>query len=275
MNFLKFFPLSPGSLGVNVIGCGHQKQFDKGWIAPKRYFKDYVLCFIAGSSAWYESDVSNRQFIPAGSCVIRFPGVGSVFQPCNHRKWEEYWLHFHGPVIRVLESEGILLPGKPVFHIRRSPVLLKLFRESIRLALCPQPETAQKRLSGLVLHILNEIVVPGRETATGLTSSTAITSLVRQILKNPSKNWEFKSLAHKMGINYHYLIRQLKNAVAQTPHQFVNLERMKLACQYLATGSTIQETCFRIGMEDPYHFSRLFKKTMGKAPLYFRNIRKG
>jgi len=134
-----------------------------------------------------------------------------------YRKWEEYWLHFQGPSIRLLESEGILSLANQCSESKEALFCLICFVNPFVKAICPQPETAQKRLSGLVLHILNEIVVLGRETGTGLTSSTAITSLVRQILKNPTKNWEFKSLAHKMGINYHYLIRQFKNAIAQTP----------------------------------------------------------
>jgi len=47
---------------------------------------------------------------------------------------------------------------------------------------------------------------------------------------------------------------------------------MKLACQHLAYGTSVQESCFKVGMEDPYHFSRLFKKIMGKAPSYYQSF---
>ncbi len=256
-----------------MVGCGHQKHLPIWWKPAKRLFDTYELSYIANGSAWYESSAAKRQFMPAGSCVVFFPGVESFYQPCDYSLWEEYWIHFQGPVVRLLESEGIIRQDKPVFYTRRSVFLLKLFRESVRIAL-DRSERAQRRLSGRVLNILNEILLLDKETATGSTPSGPITSLVRQIRLNPAKKWNFQFLSREMGVNYYFLIKQFKKVTALPPHQFVNLERMKLACQYLAKGCTVQETCFRIGMEDPYHFSRLFKEIMDKAPLYFHNIRK-
>lgn len=267
MNHSIFFPPGPGSLGVNVLECGRQKRLPAAWRPARRVFNCYVLSYIARGGAWYESASARRQFMPRGSCVVIFPGMWSLYSPCSHDDWEEYWIHFQGPAGRLLESEGIFKADRPVYRLRPNPVLANMFRESVRIAL-DRSEKAQMRLSGRLLHILNEVVLLSKDAAE--TSAGAVPSLVKRIRQDPSQKWDFHALAREMGMAYLRLVREFKKAATRPPHQFVNIERMKLACQHLAKGLTVQETCGRIGMEDPFHFSRLFKQIMGKAPANYR-----
>lgn len=268
MNHYIFFPPGPGSLGVNVLECGHQKRLPGEWRPARRVFNCHVLSYIARGSAWYESASARRQFMPQGSCVVIFPGIRSLYSPCSHDDWEEYWIHFQGPVSRLLESEGILRPDRPVYRLHHSASLLNMFRESVRIAL-DRSEKAQKRLSGRLLHILNEVLLLEKDAACALPVGR-VPLLVKRIRQNPSEKWDFHALAGEMKVTYPSLVRQFRKAAAKPPHQFVNIERMKLACQFLARGLAVHETCARVGMEDPFHFSRLFKQIMGKAPLNYR-----
>ena len=50
----------------------------------------------------------------------------------------------------------------------------------------------------------------------------------------------------------------------------------RLACRLMDTTSlTIREVAIKSGYDDPYYFSRLFKKKIGQAPRDYRKMTKG
>jgi AraC-like DNA-binding protein len=56
---------------------------------------------------------------------------------------------------------------------------------------------------------------------------------------------------------------------------FIHL-RIRGACRLLDTTTlTVREIGYRVGYEDPYYFSRMFRKLMGLSPRQYRELRKG
>jgi YesN/AraC family two-component response regulator len=52
--------------------------------------------------------------------------------------------------------------------------------------------------------------------------------------------------------------------------------RIRYACRLLDTTTlTVREVGYRVGYEDPYYFSRMFRKLMGLSPRQYRKLRKG
>src|SRR5688500_20365404 len=57
--------------------------------------------------------------------------------------------------------------------------------------------------------------------------------------------------------------------------EYFNHLKVQKACQYLLLPDiTIKETAERLGMEDPYYFSRMFSKLMGISPKEYRKRNK-
>jgi AraC-like DNA-binding protein len=56
---------------------------------------------------------------------------------------------------------------------------------------------------------------------------------------------------------------------------FIHL-KIQNACKLLyLTDMTVREVSFELGYDDPYYFSRLFKKVMGISPMQYRNQPRG
>jgi transcriptional regulator GlxA family with amidase domain len=56
---------------------------------------------------------------------------------------------------------------------------------------------------------------------------------------------------------------------------FIHL-RLRQACLLLdTTALSVREIGFQVGYEDPYYFSRAFRKLMGVSPRQYRNLHKG
>ena len=74
-----------------------------------------------------------------------------------------------------------------------------------------------------------------------------------------------------VGLSTSALSAKFKAATGHSPLQYFNLMKMRRACELLDTTShTIAQISLKLGIEDPYYFSRLFSKTMGVSPKAYR-----
>jgi len=71
---------------------------------------------------------------------------------------------------------------------------------------------------------------------------------------------------------YHFH-RLFTRIYQRTPHQYLTSKRVEQARQWLADKDlTVSEICNNVGFESIGSFSVLFKKEIGYAPQYYRNL---
>ena len=67
-----------------------------------------------------------------------------------------------------------------------------------------------------------------------------------------------------------HLRRLFTRHIGVSPKQFLTNLRINHAGTLIQTGMSVAAAAATVGMPDPYHFSRLFRKTMGTSPSAFR-----
>jgi AraC-like DNA-binding protein len=66
--------------------------------------------------------------------------------------------------------------------------------------------------------------------------------------------------------------RLFKKIYRNTPHQYLTQKRIEKAKQLLAQNKPVADVCNEVGFESIGSFSTLFKKEIGFAPTYYRNM---
>lgn len=97
--------------------------------------------------------------------------------------------------------------------------------------------------------------------------SGRIKCMVSYLRAHLDKKITRRSLAREFGITPEHVNALFKKQLGVTPTQFINRERMQLAYRYLRDeGLSVKETAARVGFEDPFYFSRVFKRVMHRTP---------
>ena len=75
---------------------------------------------------------------------------------------------------------------------------------------------------------------------------------------------EFASMM-KLGRTVFY--RKVRGVTGYTPNEYMRIIRMKRAAELLAEGNdTISEISYKVGINDPFYFSKCFKQQFGVTP---------
>ena len=98
---------------------------------------------------------------------------------------------------------------------------------------------------------------------------TRMQKLIDENLGNPDLNVDF--LAERLGISRSGLYDKIRSLADVTPHELIQLSRLKKAAEYLAEGKyRVQEVSYMVGINNSSYFSRLFQKQFGVKPSEFK-----
>lgn len=100
--------------------------------------------------------------------------------------------------------------------------------------------------------------------------------VVKKIVNYLSENYEHKisldQIAQNMYLSPVYISKIFKEETGESPINYLIKIRLKKAKTILMESeeTSIKSVANRVGYEDVYHFSKLFKKYYGISPLYYR-----
>lgn len=76
-------------------------------------------------------------------------------------------------------------------------------------------------------------------------------------------------MAAAFGLSAGFFAHQCTRLLGMPPMKAFTRYRMELAAALLAGGKNVTETSRTLGFQNPYHFSRVFKKIIGRSPAVF------
>ena len=115
---------------------------------------------------------------------------------------------------------------------------------------------------------LTEIILICYENETN--SSTLVKQVRRYVLKNYAASINLKTLSEALNINPDYLSRMFSKEAGIGFSQYLNHVRIHAAVDLMENSNLkLYEIAIKTGYKNVEHFSRVFKKIMGKSPKYY------
>lgn len=100
--------------------------------------------------------------------------------------------------------------------------------------------------------------------------------LIEKVLNHIDANYydpclNLKEISKESGISYYYLSHLFKKFLKITFSNYLRNHRLKVASRMMRDQRlTLSEIAYECGFDDPAYFSRVFKKSFGISPTFFR-----
>jgi AraC-like DNA-binding protein len=125
----------------------------------------------------------------------------------------------------------------------------------------------------LILLKASEAVVPKNGQATG--GAKAFQRAIACIENDFAKIVTLDDLGDRVGLEPNYICRLFRHFGQETPNQCITRHKVNRAAELLLTqAKAVRDIAQEVGYDDPYYFSRVFKKRFGYSPREFRDLAK-
>lgn len=212
-----------------------------------------------------------------GDMVIIPPHTPHRYGAMQEEPWSIYWFHFKGNhadrLVKLFGLSGAPLALAPSGKAR----LIEWF--------VPAYELLAERTYALATHVhiaqtarqlLSGIGITAGPSAQEKKRGTYLEQAIQYMNGRLGSNLTLPELAKQVGVSKQHLIYIFNAETGVSPiGYFLRLKIQRAGHLLDLTELSIKEIGSAIGINDPYYFSRLFKKISGFSPSSYRKIPKG
>ncbi|WP_410512014.1 AraC family transcriptional regulator [Paenibacillus sp. BR2-3] len=276
-------------------------SYTNPWIHFKRNTNEHVLYFIkSGELHMQENGVS--YVLKKGDIFMLEPNLdheGTAPHVCDY-----YYIHFEHPDIQssnpadllTLAKEFILegqtsydAPYSSVCHFPKRYTLSD--KKSLHQTLHAMNEMLQLykrkhfnrsltalKFSELLIEVSREYVIHELQQHTGNNTKSVVKvhALLDYIHGHYASKITSADIEQEFECNYDYINRIFTKVTGHPIMRYVNVVRINHAKELIeATHLSFSEIGYLTGLNDPFYFSKVFKKFVGLSPIqYYKEIRK-
>ncbi len=229
-----------------------------------------ALNYIAAGSIELRVDGADAVCLGAGSVYWTWPGPRFRIAPGRSGYWDERWIVVAGPrVQRWIEGGLLATDARPFETLTHRHRFETDFARCIALGCGDQALVTAEQihlLEGLWLQIHANRCSPAQRSSL----DGAADDLARRIAARPFDPVNFHKTADAWGVSYAHLRRTFRRAIGRPLHDYVLTCRMRAAARLIERRpQRLEDVAARLGYDNYYYFSRLFKRHMGLSPRQF------
>ena len=255
---------------VNACGysyfCDNQKRIT---VSRPHGRSDYQLIYIQKGQGDFTFN-GKTVLLKKGTLIRYAPGEAQEYSYHSSCPTLAYWVHFSGTSIETLLRRNGLWEDA-VYELRDNPTIAGAFTKLIG-------EMHFKSYNYLLLscaYLVELIVRLSRSrlcrTPQGEPRHEALFPAITLMHREYYVSRTTEEYARLCGMSGYHFIRRFKECTGLPPHLYltrIRLEKAKLLL--LTTHLSVSEIAFSTGYDDPFYFSRLFKKYVGASPSDFK-----
>jgi AraC-like DNA-binding protein len=234
--------------------------------------REIILIACVSNCGWVELDRGRRIPVRMGEVVFVPQGIAHSYGADEERPWSIMWAHFRGlqlqhfsRLLGLTKSDPVLrLPPGAVERLQLADLYLTMEAGCTFGSLL----SSSARLRTILID-LARLRVPGNQRI-----GSTYESLRRNIewmRTNRHRKLSLAELAAQAALSVPHYSACFKRHTGSSPVNYFQRLKIQHSAQLLAlTDLHVDEIAASVGLEDPFYFSRLFKKVMGQSPRHFR-----
>ena len=235
----------------------------------KEPISQYVLIYCMEGEGWYKLD-GKTYHVAANQYFILPPFVPHTYWADKQHPWTIYWIHFTGQHAGIYSEESQEPQEiRPAMNSRIS-VRQHIFEE-IFTTLEQNTDSESLRYTSSLLHYylasMRYLRLYRKEQHE---KEDVITATIHYMHENLERKITLNQLAHYAGYSPSHFSLLFRQQTGESPTAYLNKLKIEHACLLMKKNSMhVNEVCHKVGINDSYYFSRLFKLIKGISPQQY------
>jgi AraC-like DNA-binding protein len=262
-----FLDLDPPAESGPVVTCAGWEECAPGYEMKRDGFRYFALEYIAGGQ-WELETRGKKWNIGPGTIFAYGPGTAYSLRALSDIGLSKYFLDLSEHGVHALLARIGFKDATPrrILHARW---LRETFDQLIETAhLRPR---ARKTISGILLDLfLARLREDLRSTPCHSQAQQSYEHCRQYITDNYMQLRSLSQAARACGVSAPHLSRLFHRFDTEAPKDLLLRMKMNHAADLILRGNLpVKAASAQVGFEDPYHFSRCFKRVHGVAPSFF------
>jgi AraC-like DNA-binding protein len=240
-------------------------------VAEGRILQEFQLIYIIGGEGIFTCDGNTYNVIP-GSIILVLPGLKHAYKPLIETGWYEYWVGFKGGYFSRLLEEGRFSPKLTFFETGLHDSILSLFSQIFDEVRTQRP-LYQMKACAAILSLIAEVLTRERRKEQSSFFEQIVAKAKCLMETNIYGEINLAGIADQLGISTSRLNGIFKTYTSMTPYQYyIHIKIHKAEGILEHEDISVKEAAYKMGFEDQYYFSRLFKNKTGLSPSAWKKF---
>jgi AraC-like DNA-binding protein len=210
--------------------------------------------------------------VKPGSIMLVLPGLKHMYRPLAETGWCEHWVGFKGGYFSGLLEEGRLSSKHIFFETGLHDSVLSLFGQIFDEVRSQRP-LYQMKACAAILSLIAEVLARERRKEQPNYYEQIVTRAKHLMETNIYGAINLSGISDQLGISTSRLNEIFKTYTSMTPYQYyIHLKIHKAEGILEQEDIPVKEAAYKMGFEDQYYFSRLFKNKTGFSPSSWKKI---
>jgi len=254
-----FRNLFPDAIGYFPNAKHHNRSRKNG-------INEYILLYCLAGEGWIKINGKTIPLTPNTAYIIP-ENTGHKYKSSLTDAWSIYWIHFGGAYAKTLYNRFSTATAAAI-KIPFDETRITLLNEIIKLL---ESDLSDEKIE--VTHFKLIALLSSFCYSNTLDSNIEdkISHSIDFMKANLNKIVTIEFLAKQACFSISRYSQLFKHKTAYSPIQFFIRLKIQKSCEYLyLTNLNINEICKEVGFDDPYYFSRMFKKQIGVSPMQYK-----
>ena len=238
---------------------------------------DNILFYCVQGKGYYTLDGHTFTLNPNQYVILPATDKPLVYWSDTEDPWSIYWVHFTSDALQAFNRAYHIVPEQGPQYIPHNEKGIRIWEEMYEnLSRGYSPENLMN--TNLCLyHLIATFVFSQQQNQNSSSPEKAIIRETIDYMKNNlDKTIRIEDFADLNKYSVSHFSKLFRLTTGMSPIEYFIHLKMQKACQLLYTeDSRVKQIAALLGYDDPYYFSRLFKKYMNTSPeTYRKSVRK-
>jgi transcriptional regulator, araC family len=238
---------------------------------------DNILFYCVQGKGYYTLDGHTFTLNPNQYVIVPTTDKPLVYWSDTEDPWSIYWVHFTSDALQAFNRAYHIVPEQGPQYIPHNEKGIRIWEEMYEnLSRGYSPENLMN--TNLCLyHLIATFVFSQQQNQNSSSPEKAIIRETIDYMKNNlDKTIRIEDFADLNKYSVSHFSKLFRLTTGMSPIEYFIHLKMQKACQLLYTeDSRVKQIAALLGYDDPYYFSRLFKKYMNTSPeTYRKSVRK-